>query len=235
MLGQMDEFNLEAANHYSAYRPPIHSNILNQCLVSKSFDLALDVGCGVGNSSVALTAFSNKVIGIDNSEYMLQNTISNDQVSYFSESLRLDFNYDLLSFFGSLSYLDQASIEQYTNNVKPGGTIICCDFKVLYQPVLSYFKLKQNNTTYNHKKNLCDYQIERVELVEEVSFNTSFNSNSNQLAHLILSEFGVADQIKNILDSKEPHNSLVEILLEISPSNEFVLTTECYYSRYQKS
>ena len=140
---------------------------------SRSFDLALDVGCGVGNSSVALTAFSNKVIGIDNSEHTLQNAISKDQVSYFSESLRLDFTYNLLSFFGSLSYLNQASIEQYTNRLDPEGTIICCDFKVLYQPILDCFKLKQNNTTFNHQKNLCEYQIDRIELVEEVSFNTS--------------------------------------------------------------
>ena len=231
----MDEFNLEAASHYKAYRPPIHDDILNQCLGSKSFDLALDVGCGVGNSSVALTAFSNKVIGIDNSEHMLQNAICNDQVSYFSESLRLDFTYDLLSFFGSLSYLDQASIEQYTNRLEAEGTIICCDFKVLYQSILDYFKLKQNNTTYNYQKNLCEYQIDRIELVEEVSFNTSFNSNSNQLAHLLLSEVGVANQIIHILDSKDPHNSLVEGLLVTSPSDDFVLTVECYYSHYQKS
>ena len=44
-------------------------------LKNQAFNLALDVGCGVGHSSIGLSHFCKRVIGYDISKYMLKHVI----------------------------------------------------------------------------------------------------------------------------------------------------------------
>ena len=55
-----------AAERYAKGRPRFHSFVIEKIkkylALEKSFDLALDVGCGTGLSSVALKTISEKVL-----------------------------------------------------------------------------------------------------------------------------------------------------------------------------
>ena len=58
------------ADGYATSRPPVHSQILDQVALLQSvsqIDLALDIGCGAGTSTIALMRceIGNHVLGID--------------------------------------------------------------------------------------------------------------------------------------------------------------------------
>ena len=78
------EYNFDTAFHYKAYRPPLHTIILDNCIGNLLFEKALDVGCGLGHSSIALTNFCDKVIGYDPSEPMIQQAKKHERVNYLS-------------------------------------------------------------------------------------------------------------------------------------------------------
>ena len=65
------EYDKITAFHYASYRPPLHSKILKRCLVDRFYDSGLDIGCGTGQSSIALSDFCNRVVGIDSSSEMI--------------------------------------------------------------------------------------------------------------------------------------------------------------------
>ena len=88
----------------------------------KKIKKTLDIGCGVGNSTIALTNFSKKVIGYDINKEMLKNSLQHKRVSYINEWSNI--KYDLLCFFGSLNYVQQNEIHNFLNVLKPSGNII---------------------------------------------------------------------------------------------------------------
>jgi SAM-dependent methyltransferase len=75
-----------AAERYAAARPYIHPTALAKfCELSDitvPVDEALDVGCGTGQSSIALTKLARHVVGIDPSEHMLAGCAPHLQVEY---------------------------------------------------------------------------------------------------------------------------------------------------------
>ena len=59
------EYDNITALHYAAYRPSLHAKILKARFdYSKKFELGLDVGCGTGQSSIALANYCKSVIGM---------------------------------------------------------------------------------------------------------------------------------------------------------------------------
>lgn len=76
----MNPFNIEEeATRYQKYRPRYHHIPFGMIrdYVGKNFDLSLDVACGTGQSTDALSKVSNKVIGCDLSESMLKEAKKN--------------------------------------------------------------------------------------------------------------------------------------------------------------
>ena len=70
-----DKYTETVAAHYAAYRPPLHPHILKRVLSNAgTFAVGLDIGCGTGRSSVALTPFCERVFAIDPSDSMLAET-----------------------------------------------------------------------------------------------------------------------------------------------------------------
>src|SRR4051794_22454570 len=64
------------ANCYAFHRPPIHAEIWARIVATfpsghEAFS-ALDVGCGAGASTVALSSHARRVTGLDPSEAMLR-------------------------------------------------------------------------------------------------------------------------------------------------------------------
>ncbi len=83
-MHKIEEYVIVGALNYKNFRSPLHQPILSQCLKNQAFNLALDVGCGVGHSSIALSHFCKKDIGYDISRYTLKRAMKYKKKLYFN-------------------------------------------------------------------------------------------------------------------------------------------------------
>jgi len=91
----------DAAERYARGRPYFHPLVVRK--IARFLDLdepvhaALDVACGTGHSSVALTEIASRVVGADSSAEMLDQARRNDRVEYV-EATAEDLTFDPESF-----------------------------------------------------------------------------------------------------------------------------------------
>jgi SAM-dependent methyltransferase len=104
----------EVAARYTRVRPFFHNQVAERLRAFagvQRFHRALDVGCGSGQSSIALAAIADRVIAIDASPGMLSHAAVRPNISYqlgFAE--QLDFaagEFDLVSVGSALHWFDQ--------------------------------------------------------------------------------------------------------------------------------
>ena len=195
-------YNSLESNHYSAYRAPLHKLILSKILKDRHFQIALDVGCGVGTSSLALVPYAKRVIGYDPSQAMIEKATPHPTITYTNLIDELPNSCDLLCFFGSLEYINPVALKKYTQKLVKGGQLICCDFEIDYQPILEKIGLEPMRTDYNHSKNLTAYPNhegfkEHLRQVEPTSFNCSIE----QLKSLLYAEFENMGKSTIVIDS----------------------------------
>ncbi len=68
-----EEYNQAVAEHYAAFRPPLHQLILKKLLnPGERLQSGLDIGSGTGYSAIALSGYCDHVIGLDPSESMIE-------------------------------------------------------------------------------------------------------------------------------------------------------------------
>jgi len=60
--------------------------IVDEALKDQRCQTALDVGCGIGHSTIALKKFSRRVIGVDSSPAMLAAATQSDNTEYVLET-----------------------------------------------------------------------------------------------------------------------------------------------------
>ena len=195
-------YNNSESIHYSGYRPPLHELILSEVLKGRLFKTALDIGCGVGTSSIALVPYANTVIGYDPSQTMIDKATPHPTITYTNRLEELPDSCDLLCFFGSLEYINPVALKKYTEKLVKGGQLICCDFEVDYQPILEKIGLEPMRTDYNHSKNLTDYPNNEgfKEHLRQVE-STSFNCSIEQLKSLLSAEFENMGKSTKVIDS----------------------------------
>lgn len=121
----------EVAARYAQIRPYFHDEVARRLLrVSGGvrFQRALDVGCGSGQSSVALAAIAERVIGMDSSQCMLDHAPPHPNIGYqVGVAERLDFaagTFDLVSVGLALHWFDQDCFFAECHNVMaPAGVL----------------------------------------------------------------------------------------------------------------
>ena len=218
------------AFHYKNFRPPLHQPILRQCFKNQAFDLALDVGCGVGYSSIGLSHFCKRVIGYDISKNMLTHAIKHEKIIYTSTKPNIE--YDLLCFFGSLNYIDESDIIGFTKNLTIDGKIICCDFKINYNPILKILKINPSDQKYDYQKNLNEYNL-NLKVIESISSLFEFECDTIQLSHLMLSETNIKKEISNKkVGQKKLFQILINELNDVLPSKKMKINSKGYYTLY---
>lgn len=230
-----DEYNFDAAFHYKAYRPPLHTIILDRCIGNQIFESALDVGCGVGNSTIALTKFCDQVVGYDPSESMIQQAQKHEMVKYVSNLEKLNPGYSLVCFFGCLFYIDSEMLEFYSDHLTPGGNILCCDFEIIYNPVLDDMGISVSRLDYDHAKNLDAYDTNQTILIVSEQFEVEFTCQNHELVHLLLSETNIKEELSKKFDSVNVYQPLLDALGRIYPTNQVKLNAGMYYSYYRKT
>lgn len=226
----MEEYDIVDAFNYNTYRPPLHQPILSQCLKNHRFNLALDVGCGVGNSSLGLTHFCRRVIGYDISKAMLKKAIKHKKINYISTKPNIE--YDLLCFFGTLNYIDKNEVTEFIQNLSPKGKIICCDFKINYESILNILKIYPSELKYNYQKNLSDYNLNFNLLKSKITL-LKFECDISELSHLMFSEANIKKELeKKGVGQKKFHQILIDELNNFSSSKKIIINSEAHYSLY---
>jgi len=104
----------EVAARYAQVRPYFHDEVAQRMLKfagGRRYQRALDVGCGSGQSSLALAAIAEQVIGMDASQSMIDHAPSHPNISYqLGLAEQLDFApeaFDLVSVGSALHWFDQ--------------------------------------------------------------------------------------------------------------------------------
>ena len=232
---KLDEYNCDSAFHYKSYRPPLHEFLLCRIFKDQTFNNVLDVGCGTGNSSIALSKYSESVTGYDPSRSMIHKTQNNSKIHYTCELNQLLDNYSLIVFFGSLFYVNDKSFILYQNKLSEGGFLLCCDFQILYEPILSKLELYADEIEYDHFKNLDSYNTNSFVLINSEKFETEFSCQLNEVIHLLLSESHIKKQLNEKYEISNIFKNLIEELMIHYPQNEIKIKANLFYSYYRKN
>ena len=190
------EYDEITASHYAAYRPSLHLEILKALFDSREiFELGLDVGCGTGQSSIALANYCSNVVGVDPSQEMLVKAIEHAKVTYRLidiNTLNFDTNtFDIVTFAGSLYYAkSQDILDEIVKVTKNNGRIIIYDFEIFLEPIFVQLGIKsdmQTTTDYNHQANFSELDEQFITFDNELNNAVSLDIKITDLAHLLLS------------------------------------------------
>ncbi|OAN11634.1 methyltransferase [Photobacterium jeanii] len=188
-----NQYNSQVSYHYAAYRPPLHDMILASILSQDGkYECAIDVGCGTGLSTVALSPYCKLVYGVEPSEAMLAKTTDTDGIQYLSgtgDAIPLpDHLASLVTFAGSLFYAkSDALIVELQRLCKPKAKVVAYDFEVQLQAVMKRLgiELEMSEGGYDHAINFSDSKA-----FQELFVNTEtlqLEVSAKQLAHILFS------------------------------------------------
>lgn len=236
----METYDQLTAQHYAAYRPALHEVILQQCLGNRRFGLSLDIGCGTGSSTIPLTHFCDRVIGIDPSREMLAKAIYQPQVVYAPfNGLDLEFDddiFDLVTFAGSIVYAkSQRILDETVRVTKPSATILLYDFEILIESVFNLLDIPRSSQTslYNHRENFDGLNQDGIGLIKTSSEEISLPILPENLAHLLLSDSHDYAVLSEHIGQEELFDKLASILSTAKEHNHVSATL--YYSLYHRS
>lgn len=123
------------AAHYHKVRPSFHREALAEYhnrVPEILYNRVLDVGCGTGQSSVALTLWANEVVAIDNSSGMLNHAEAHPKIHYEkADAENLPFeneSFDLVLVASSLHWFERRKFfNQVSRVLKSGGKFLVYD------------------------------------------------------------------------------------------------------------
>jgi SAM-dependent methyltransferase len=122
---------------YASARPYLHphafARVREQLACEAKAARALDVGCGTGMSSLALTALAHDVVGTDASLPMLRRARREPRVRYAAATAEaLPFregSFDLVVACGSIDWVDRGRfLPRAFELLVSGGLLVCLDF-----------------------------------------------------------------------------------------------------------
>jgi SAM-dependent methyltransferase len=127
------------ATGYAFSRPPVHPHVVerivaHRTVAARSPTRALDVGCGAGLSTAALTPFVRAVVGVEPAATMLAHhrVVAPAASFVVGRAENLPFanaTFDLITAAGSLNYTDRGqSLAEIARVLAPGGVLAIYDF-----------------------------------------------------------------------------------------------------------
>ena len=185
-----------AAERYAIGRPYFHPLVVGRIArfldLDKPVHTALDVACGTGHSSVALTEIASWVVGVDNSVEMLYRATLDDHVEYVeaaAEDLPFDAEFfDLATVSSAFHWFDRTRFLSEARRVlRPFGWLVVYDnsflgrmkenmeFERWYRDLyLDRYPIPNRDNRPFMKEEAEDYEFrfaEREEYVNDVSFS----------------------------------------------------------------
>ncbi len=232
----MDDYNAITAAHYAAYRPSLHGPILKHLLSAPVLDgLGLDVGCGTGQSAVALSEYCRYVFAIDPSAAMLALAPDHPSVEFRQQTKAPlahqvpGSRFDLVSFAGSLFYQNTAEVViNFPRLLAPEATVVVYDFDVDFNPIFNLLGFTPPASNYNHQCGFEAYLGHGLSLEKEWTGVLQFSASTVELAHLICS---VSSWREELLKGGS-FEHLVSKIEALFPGSEIELRAECFGEVY---
>lgn len=237
-----ENYSRAVAKHYAAYRPPLHAVILDRVFANgETFSVGIDVGCGTGRSSVALTKYCDRVFAIDPSEAMLESAVVSPVIVYRcgqAESTPLpDHSVDVATFAGSLVYADlNAAAREVERVCRAKSLIIVYDFDVRMDDVMERLDINhgEEETAYDHTRNFSqtpDFDgTPRWSELSVKSERVDLSIDPGEIAHVLLANAHRLSQLVRRYKSESPYSRLTEDLQAMEVSS---LQADIYYSVYR--
>jgi len=236
----MNSYDHITTKHYAAYRPPLHELILEKCITKNDgFVSGLDIGCGTGQSSISLSKYCKKVIGIEPSPDMLKGSIPHPEVEYQDYDGRIlnfpDQLFDIITLAGSLYYgKSQKLLDEIVRVGKDSSIILVYDFEILLHNIYKELQIDRflKNNTYNHVEDFSGLDQRKIKLLSRFQDQLVIKIDPPDLAHLLLSMEEIHMIIVKEHGLSDPFWKLCEILDKLSGGNLFELVAKLYYTKY---
>ena len=236
------DYNDLTAQHYAAYRPDLHRIILAICLHNKQpYTSGLDVGCGTGQSALALTHFCKQVTGVDPSQAMLEKATPHPAVTYQTCSgTDFDFpdnSFDIIAYAGALFYAkSQQMLDETVRVLKPNGHIVIYDFEILLDETLKALgvvPLTKAQINYDHAVNFSGLSQDQITLQRNKIEKTSIEISSENLAHLLLADKDHYRLLAERLGENELFTKLKKELQQLNSNEDYQITANIFYHVYE--
>jgi ubiquinone/menaquinone biosynthesis C-methylase UbiE len=240
-----NEYDQITAFHYAAYRPPLHLPILTAGLPSTSFDTGLDIGCGTGQSAIALTNFCQQVVGIEPSIDMLNQALPHARIQYqFYDGRTLNFpnqQFNLTTFAGSLYYAkSQRLLDEVIRVSQQDSWIFIYDFKIVLVEVVQLLGVPASQPSaisYDHLTNFDGLQQPHLTLRTKNVQSSALYISIENIVHLLLSSKDNYTLLSAHFQSTDLYTSIVKQLLSLFPLRQLPISIQTYSTLYhiQKS
>jgi SAM-dependent methyltransferase len=236
------EYDQITAFHYAAYRPSLHSDILKAYFrKAVKVKTGLDVGCGTGHSSIALTAYCDRVIGIDPSQEMLQKAITNPSVQYTLYDLNaIDFSadhFDIITFAGSLYYAkSQHILNDIVRVSKRAAKIVVYDFELFLDEILNLLSREtytKQITAYDHQTNFTGLDQTNIRIEKELKRMIDVEISLSNLAHVLLSSKDNYGLLVEFYGEDDLYNKIVEKLHAVLNTEKATIRAMTYLTVYE--
>jgi len=207
------------------------------------YHIGLDIGSGTGQSSLALSNYCDKVIGVEPSAEMLANAISHSKVKYrngYGENLDFESEYfDIITFAGSLYYAkSQKVLNEVVRVSKPTAKIIIYDFEILLADLLDELNVrptKKTESTYNHQENFSGLHGDGVKLLNKTSEKMAISIEPSDLAHLILSEKSMYESLRQFFGQENLYHKIQNHFIKTSNGRKHEVEAKIFYTVYECS
>ncbi|MEX0290687.1 MAG: class I SAM-dependent methyltransferase [Flavobacteriaceae bacterium] len=238
------DYDEVTAFHYAAFRPALHQKILAKCLkTGLKPDRGLDIGCGTGQSAIALAHYCDKVVGIEPSAEMISRAIAHSGVSYLEhQAEELPFPeevFDVITFAGSWYYAkSQQLLNEVFRVIKPGGTIVIYDFEIALKKVLIALGITPKEIpelVYDHKVDFSGLENEALEFNTKKHEKIIISFKADQLSHLLLAQKDQYEMLQELLGSDQLFEKTRDQLELLSGTKEIEVPADLYYTVYQRS
>lgn len=235
------EYDAITAFHYASYRPRLHYSILQSSLGNTSIFSGLDIGCGTGQSSIALSNFCRRVVSIDPSSDMISKGKSHTKVRYsIFDKTSIDFEtdtFDIITLAGSLWY---AKSQELLNEIIRVGTknslVLVYDFEILLENILLNLGFESQadpSGSYNHEEDFSGLDAHAITLVNKEIDKFQVQITVNDLAHLVLSVKEQYTCFGNLYGFHFLYDTIVEKLNSINETGFFDIQANTFSTLYR--
>lgn len=226
-------FNIEGeARRYQKYRPLYHHipmNLIHRT-VGRIFESSLDVACGTGHSTIALTKISKNTIGCDLSEEMLKEARRNYELQFVqadADNLPFaDATFDFLNVSMGFHWLNHEKFLAEAKRVLTNDGYLALDnygFSGQISPdpekqKLHYDFFENNLPRASRRKGFPTEDLMKslsLKLVKEFDYEDQLNLNANQFMNLIMtwSNFQILDEEQKAVTT-EKMKSIYDVIFE---------------------
>ena len=235
-----NEYNINVAKHYAAFRPALHEVILRRLIrPSEHFKIGLDVGCGTGYSTVALAEYCKRVIGLDPNQTMLDKATAHPKISYvngYGDDMSVfgQDRFNIVSFAGTLSYTKTNKMKsELLKILVSDGVVLVYDFQVLIDDLTASLGVSFCSTAsdYNFAENLCDWPEFTSEVVS--TDRLLLQLSEQEAAHVLLANSNRYRLFQKLFPESDPFCGLIDYIQRQGGKLQF--NADIYFARHSLS